>query len=269
MNKCTIIFRLIIFALILTACMGTAPEQDPDAGNDTPGIGPGMMGRASGMHARHTATIPQEYSGKRNPQLMDDDSLERGEQIYQQNCATCHGDGGMGDGPAGAALDPSPSPVAHTSMMMGDDYLFWRISEGGLIDPFNSAMPAWKDALKEQARWDTINYLRALGSGRAVPQTELSGRRFDPNEEAALRAEMLAQAVEQKLITKAEAEAFDMVHAAMDNHLAQQPGGFTGRMQDAQTEILAELVATGAITQEQADIFSDVHDRLLEAGLMQ
>jgi hypothetical protein len=34
--------------------------------------------------------------------------------------------------------------------MMGDDHLFWRISEGGV--PFNTAMPAWKDTLDEQAR---------------------------------------------------------------------------------------------------------------------
>jgi len=42
-----------------------------------------------------------------------------------------HGDGGMGDGPAGKGLVPAPVPIAHTSQMMSDSYLFRRISEGG------------------------------------------------------------------------------------------------------------------------------------------
>lgn len=42
--------------------------------------------------------------------------------------------------------------------------------------------------------------------------------------------------------------------------------GGMGQNQDA---MLAALIATGKITQEQADSFNTVHDRLLEARLMQ
>jgi hypothetical protein len=38
------------------------------------------------------------------------------------------------------------------------------------------------------------------------------------------------------------------------------------RMRDV---LLAELVELGTITQEQADRFNEVHDLLVEAGLMQ
>ena len=31
-----------------------------------------------------------------------------GKDLYDQNCASCHGDAGAGDGPAGASLDPKP-----------------------------------------------------------------------------------------------------------------------------------------------------------------
>ena len=68
----------------------------------------------------------------------------------------------MGDGPTASALDPAPAAIAHTSQMSGDDYLFWRISEGGV--PFETAMPVFK-ALEEQDRWDVIDYIRALGKG--------------------------------------------------------------------------------------------------------
>ena len=33
----------------------------------------------------------------------------RGQALYQQNCAACHGATGLGDGPAGTALDPAPT----------------------------------------------------------------------------------------------------------------------------------------------------------------
>ena len=71
----------------------------------------------------------------------------------------------MGDGPTGETLDLPPAAIAHTSQMMGDDYLYYRVSEGGAAEPFISSMPAWKGVLDEEARWDVINYVRALDGG--------------------------------------------------------------------------------------------------------
>jgi hypothetical protein len=42
------------------------------------------------------------------------------------------------------------SAAAHRPHQPGvDDYLFWRISEGGAMEPFNSAIPAWKETPDE------------------------------------------------------------------------------------------------------------------------
>ena len=97
----------------------------------------------------------------------------------------------MGDGPAGSALNPAPAAVAHTSQMMADDYLFWRLSEGGI--PFDTSMPPWK-VLDEQARWDMVNYMRALGAGTVNPASGMGGETYDPAVQAAQQAEILAQA---------------------------------------------------------------------------
>lgn len=230
----------------------------------------GMMGMGNDMMARHMAPIPQEYVGQISPIAADEASLARGEETYTLLCASCHGDGGMGDGPAGAALDPAPAPIAHTSQMMGDDYLFWRISEGGAMEPFNSLMPGWKGSLDEQARWDVINYVRALGRGEVVPGRGMGGAMFDPQAEAAMQAEMLAQGVEQGIITQEEAGIFDQIHALMDDYRGtQMQQGFTGSMADNRARMLSELVNDGKITQSRADTFADIHDRLVEAGLMQ
>jgi mono/diheme cytochrome c family protein len=45
---------------------------------------------------------------------------------------------------------------------LSDGYLYWRISEGGQMEPFNSMMPAWKDGLSEQQIWQIISFVRTL-----------------------------------------------------------------------------------------------------------
>lgn len=265
----------VLLAFLLVACGegnsegNTAVSPGADAEEFGPGAGGGMMGRGQGMGGmmeRHRAQVPEEYAGLTNPVPADEESLGRGEEIYGRLCASCHGDGGMGDGPAAENLDPAPAPIAHTSRMLGDDYLFWRVTEGG--HDFETAMPAWDQALTEQERWDVINYVRAMGQGTAQPGQMRGGARFDPALEEEQRAEMLADAVEEEVITPAEADTFDAVHAAMDEWMAANADTMRGGMGRMQQEILDDLAASGRITEAQAETFNDVHERLLAAGLM-
>ena len=221
------------------------------------------MGMDSGMMERHRASIPEAYAGLNSPVPAEEESINRGGDLYTTHCASCHGDGGMGDGPAGQSLNPPAAPIAHTSQMLGDDYLFWRISEGGA--PFGSAMPPWAGTLSEENIWDIINYVRALGRGQEQPRGGM-GATNDPAAQATQQADMLAQAVSQGVITQEEADTFSLVHTTLDDYLTTNPG--TGNAQERQTTGLAALVSAGTITQSQADTFLNVHDRLLEAGLM-
>jgi len=286
------ILVIMILMLGLAACSGTTSEETAPseqevtivetATSEAPsrmGMGPG-----SGMMERHRAPVPSEYAGLANPVPADDESLARGSELYSANCATCHGDGGMGDGPAGVALDPAPAAIAHTSQMMGDDYLFYRISEGGAFEPFNSSMYriseggafepfnssmiAWKSVLDEESRWDVISYVRALGSGQVMPGQRMGGLAFDPEAEAAKHEEMARQGVEQGVITKEEADTFLEVHSELDVLLASDMERMGG-MEDMQATMLGELVESGRITKKQADSFAKVHDALIAAGLME
>lgn len=216
---------------------------------------------------RHHAQIPEEYAGVSNPVPADQDSLQNGASLYAVHCASCHGDGGMGDGPAGAALDPAPAAIAHTSQMLGDDYLFWRISEGS--GSFSTAMPGWKSILDESSRWDLVNYVQALGRGEIEPQSNMGGALYDPALQAAQQAELLAQAVEGGVITQAEADIFLKVHEAIDGYRAANPG-FQTDSDPAEREaaILDALVKSQAISQAEADAFPAIHDRLGASGLM-
>lgn len=173
----------------------------------------------------------------------------------------------MGDGPAGSTLDPAPSPLAHSSQMMADDYLFWRISEGGV--PFGTSMPGWT-VLDEQSRWNLVNYMRALGDGTVQPVSGVGGAAYDPDVQAAQQAEILVKAVKQDVITEEEAEIFTTVHDAVEQYRLAHPEVMQsgGNATEREAMILAALVEENVITQTQADAFTDIHNRLGNSGLM-
>lgn len=263
------IWLALSMLLVLAACsVPAAPSKEAGAGEPTAASGHMGMGMAGGMANRHRAVIPAPYAGVASPIASNAESVGRGAAVFTTNCAVCHGDGGMGDGPGGASLDPKPAPIAHSSQMMGDDYLFWRISEGGV--PFQTAMPVWKEALSESARWDVINYVRALGKGDVAPVQAVGGAAYDAQVEVAQRTAMLAQAVAQNVITQADADTFQAVHQALDAYLAVNPRqAASGNPVEHQEALLAELVKAGTLIQAQAETFIAVHDKLHEAGLMQ
>ena len=138
--------------LILGACTGQQTDGD---GHDH------MEGDMAHMHV----DPPAEFAGLENPYFGNELAFHTGETLYQANCSTCHGPDGAGDGPAAASLDPRPAPIGDAAMieMVSDGYLFWRISKGGQLDPFNSAMPAWETALSQRQRWQLVTFIRGMG----------------------------------------------------------------------------------------------------------
>jgi hypothetical protein len=71
------------------------------------------------------------------------------------------------------------------------------------------------------------------------------------------------------VITQQESELFNEVHTAMDEQAVTGEGSRVGAMDRMRDVLLAELIELDTITQEQADRFNDIHDRLVEAGLME
>ena len=96
------------------------------------------------------------FAGKTNP--FGEDAAEEGSKVFQSNCATCHGSQGHGDGPASGSLDPKPKNLALLQKSAGDDYLFWRITEG---KP-GTSMVAWKGILDEEQIWQAVSFIRTL-----------------------------------------------------------------------------------------------------------
>src|SRR5256714_3853066 len=102
-------------------------------------------------------------SSLRNHSAPSDSSLANGRKYFQINCAVCHGDRAMGDGPATMFGMPGINLTTDMTKARTDGYIFGMIRNGrGLMPPYNR--------IEEMDRWDVINYLRALQgvSGKTV-----------------------------------------------------------------------------------------------------
>src|SRR3989441_167699 len=126
-----------------------------------------------GGHAHVPA--PVEYADVHAPLSVWTDvaMIARGKEIYTTRCAVCHGDAGDGKGPAGLALPLKPSDFRDRDGVaeMRDNYWFWRVSEGGQVEPFKgkgSAMPPWKGQLSVEERWAVMAYQHTF-SGHKGP----------------------------------------------------------------------------------------------------
>lgn len=114
---------------------------------------------------------PMEARARRNPLAATPESLDRGRIIYLGSCAACHGITGKGDGAAAAAIRPPPPDLNAHVPQHPDGELWWFITYGVAGRP----MPAWRDVLTDDERWDVVNYLRAAFAREAGAATSTPG----------------------------------------------------------------------------------------------
>ena len=106
--------------------------------------------------------IDPKYATKVSPLERNAENIATGKKLYEKNCALCHGATGLGDGEAGKDLEPPPANIAMFIKMhnVPDGYLYWTIAEGGI--PLQTAMPPFKNVMKEDEIWKTMIFLREL-----------------------------------------------------------------------------------------------------------
>jgi len=114
-----------------------------------------------GSARRYQEDLPAEFAGKRNP-LGGAEAIAAGGRLFRENCASCHGDGADGHGPASVGLDPPPANFRSGTVLAkhSDAYLYYRVSTG---KP-GTAMPSFHGALGETQRWEVVSYLRSLAA---------------------------------------------------------------------------------------------------------
>ena len=100
---------------------------------------------------------PKSADELKNPFKNQKRSLSDGKMLFDQNCVSCHGDEGLGNGPAGASLNPKPANLTSKEVQeQSDGAIFWKITNG------RGMMIAWKFTLSEKQRWYLVNYIREL-----------------------------------------------------------------------------------------------------------
>ncbi len=118
----------------------------------------------------------------------DTDSMAQadlGREIYQQNCATCHGVRGEGQPnwqvkrPDGSYPAPPHDTTGHT-WHHSDGLLFRIVKDGGAslnIPNFKSGMPAFGQQLQDEEVRTVINHLKTFwGPEQRERQSQASGQ---------------------------------------------------------------------------------------------
>ncbi|HAK57017.1 MAG: c-type cytochrome [Vicinamibacterales bacterium] len=105
--------------------------------------------------------VPEEERAVENPIAADDDVLAEGQRLYERNCRMCHGETGLGDGPATARIKPAPPDMstAEAHDRMTDGEIFYKITVG------KRPMREFESRLSEDERWSVVHYVRTLRAG--------------------------------------------------------------------------------------------------------
>lgn len=88
----------------------------------------------------------------------------RGEQVYKNFCAPCHGGDAAGMGPVTQrGVPPPPSLLAPHAAQMKDGQLFHILTHG------QNNMAAYAGQISREDRWNVIAYMRALQAAKQPP----------------------------------------------------------------------------------------------------
>ncbi|MHA6162998.1 FTR1 family protein [Pseudomonas sichuanensis] len=130
--------------------------------------GAGVARQARQLGAR----LAVAYEVSQAPIITPDPA--RGAALYAQNCSICHGDTGLGDGPAGLGLEPAPANLRNVA----------RLDQLSLYDLYNTLglgiegteMPSFADQLDERQRWDVAAYIASFS---ADPQVAMGDKAWN------------------------------------------------------------------------------------------
>ena len=89
---------------------------------------------------------------------------ELGKELFDRQCATCHGAGGRGDGPSAAGFATKPADLADGRLMnpLPDEFLTNVIRRGGPAEGLAPTMPPFEKFLSESQTAQVVAYVRSL-----------------------------------------------------------------------------------------------------------
>lgn len=92
-----------------------------------------------------------------NPVSPDKASLEKGEVLFKNFCAPCHGPEGKGNGPVVKKGFYPVNLTAPLTQGRTDGYIYSYIRFGGKV-----MMPSYRESVGDHDAWEIVNYVRKL-----------------------------------------------------------------------------------------------------------
>ena len=111
-----------------------------------------------------------------NPRPMSLASLENGRTQYNRYCATCHGAGGLGDGPV-SMMSKQRGPFAGILAIAGPASIAKMRTDGHLYSTIRYGrrrMPSYH-RISSDDRWDIVNFVRYLNDPTRFAQSQPAG----------------------------------------------------------------------------------------------
>ncbi len=105
-------------------------------------------------------------------------NLVSGAALFAENCAPCHGDKGLGDGPMASKLQKQPSAIGKPELGRAAAPANWytTVTQGNI----QSFMPPFNNKLSDQQRWDVVAYAISLG-GNTPAETDKGKTIYETN----------------------------------------------------------------------------------------
>lgn len=104
-----------------------------------------------------------DISGITKPWEANDKMAAHGAQVFKANCAVCHGEKGMGDGPAGKTLVPPPRNLVEGKWKKaGDSISLFTTVKDGL--PGTAMAPFGHLPIND--RWAIVQFIRSITNNK-------------------------------------------------------------------------------------------------------
>jgi len=100
---------------------------------------------------------PEDARKLTSPLKAGSQVIADGKYLFKQNCKSCHGQSGKGDGPVAKTLKVKCADLTSDLVQQQTDgELYYKLSIG------RAEMPGFREILTSQERWSLVHYLRTL-----------------------------------------------------------------------------------------------------------
>lgn len=116
------------------------------------------------------APVKVDISDIKEPWMPNDKMVAHGTALFKQNCQMCHGEKGLGDGIAGANLNPRPRNLVEGKWKQGGSSLeLFATLQTGIK---GSSMQGYKDAMPAKDRWALVQFIRSITQNKVADKDD-------------------------------------------------------------------------------------------------